>query len=92
MFKYTYINRVYIGYLRVQKLPPQKSPAPPPKKLLSLKYIRKIIQADKVSAHEVNINFPVEGVLNSTVIPGIVTQNSPDYISKHIHFKRFPGE
>ena len=59
------------------------SPPPPPKKiLLSLQYTSnytgKIVRGDVVSAH-------------TAKFLKIVSQNAPDCISGHIHFKDAPG-
>ena len=74
-------TRVFVVY----KLPPQNAqfPPPPPKKiLLSLQYTSnytgKIVRRDVVSAH-------------TAKFLKIVSQNAPDCISGHIHFKDAPG-
>ena len=58
-------------------------PNPPKKVLLSLQYINNYIEKssirDEVSAHTV-------------IFLEFVSQNVPDCISAHIHFKKFPGE
>ena len=80
----------YLGYLNGRSFPP-KSPAPPPPTtppptknniLSSLRYIsnyiRKNIQTPQGQCKHSNINF-----LKS------VSQNTPDCISSHIHFKNY---
>ena len=80
----------YLGYLRGRNSPPKKMPSfpnppplPPNKVLLSLQYISNYIEKssirDEVSAHTV-------------IFLEFVSQNVPDCISAHIHFKKFPGE
>ena len=73
------LSGFYLGYLRGRSFP-RKMPSFPPKILLSLQYISnyigKIIQRDEVSAH---------------YFLKIGSQNAPDCISVHIHFKQFPG-
>ena len=57
-------------------------PSFPQKRLLSLQYISNYI--GKLSrCHEVSVH--------TVIFLKIVSQNAPDCISAHIHFKKFPG-
>ena len=71
----------YLGYLRGRSSPSPKCPTSPPKILLSLRYIgnyiAKIIQTRRGPCTHCNIL-------------KIVSQNAPDCISAHNHFKKFP--
>ena len=72
-----------LGYLRCRSFPHKMPSSPRPKKiLLSLQYTSnytgKIVRRDVVSAH-------------TAKFLKIVSQNAPDCISGHIHFKDAPG-
>ena len=72
-----------LGYLRCRSFPHKMPSSPRPKKiLLSLQYTSnytgKIVRRDVVNAH-------------TAKFLKIVSQNAPDCISGHIHFKDAPG-
>ena len=78
--KWTVLTGLCLGYLRGRSLPPpqKKHPSSPPKKELSLQYKSNYI---------------------GKIIPTRrrqctycnISQNAPDCISAHIHFKKLPG-
>ena len=75
-----YLSGLYLGYLRGRSFPPKMPSFPPRKILLSLQYISnyigKIIQTWRGQCTFLKIG----------------SQNAPDCISAHTHFKKFPGD
>ena len=74
---------LYLGYLRGRSFPPPKKNALQ-KMLLSLWYLGKINILEKLSRQD-------KVIAQTVTFLTIVSQNAPDCISEHIHFKTLQG-
>ena len=78
--KWTVLTGLCLGYLRGRSFPPpqKKHPASPPKKELSLQY----------KSNYIGKIIPTR---RRQCTHCNISQNAPDCISAHIHFKKLPG-